>query len=133
MSDADFDALATQARMAQNKTGEQALWQAAVRLPKWYFIAHGTGADMQPLAGMCDNRPTLLAFTDETRAKAWARIRGEKSGQPAADTIYMDVPDAIEYVSALAEDDQIAGVMFNDGEFAFHDTPLSIIQAFKQR
>ncbi len=114
----DFDALVETARMGMNKTGETALYKAALSLPSWYFVAHGEGDEAEPMVGVVEGVPHVLAFTEEFRAAGYADGLGRQRGSSAPAVLSMDVPDAMEYFDVLAQH-KVEGVAFNSGDYAF--------------
>ncbi len=127
----EFDSLVLGSQMGQNKSGDHALWQAAVMLEQWYMLGVGEGDDLSPMFAKHEGKTHLLAFTEEERAEAMAEETEKQTGMPAA-ILHMEVPDAIEYLRALDEDGQVAGVHFNNGMFAFGDSLVNIIEAYKK-
>lgn len=118
MTDTEIDALAHASRNIQNKTGEQHLWKAVLNLPSWYFLAQGQGDDIEPLVARVGGRPTLLAFTSEDRAQAFARHLAGKQGGPERDVLNMDVPDAVGYCTQVF-DMGVETIHFNTGDYEF--------------
>lgn len=114
----DFDALVETARMGMNKTGEFELHKAVLSIPTWYFIAHGEGDDAEPMVGVVDGVPHVLAFTEEFRAAGYADILGRQRGSSSPAVLSMDVPDAMDYFGVLAQH-RVEGVAFNSGDYAF--------------
>jgi hypothetical protein len=125
----DFNVLVENARFAQSKVGEQALWKAAFELPCWYFLGVGEGDDMQPLCAVAEGHAHLLAFTDEERAQSAADARGER--EPAA-VVHMEIADAIDYCRALDEAQDVVGMFFNNGQYGFGAPLLAIIDRYKR-
>ena len=116
--DTTFDDLSMDARNAQNKAAEHDLWKKTLALSEWFFVSSG-GDDPAPVVGMIDGKPHLLAFTDEERAGFVADRLAMSKGDVEGATLCMDVPDAVEYAAQL-RDHGIAGIHFNDGEYAFN-------------
>jgi hypothetical protein len=125
MSD-KFDEMVLGSQMAQSKAGEHALWKEAFALEQWFLLGVGEGEDLEPMFGEFEDKIHLLAFTDGERAQAMASALAEKSGHQAT-VLHMEVADAIEYLRALDEDGQVAGVHFNNGDFAFGASLVNII------
>lgn len=128
----DFDALVETARMGMNKSGEFELHKAVLSVPTWYFIAQGEGDDVEPLVGVVEKVPHVLAFTEEFRAAGYADILGRQRGTPAPAVLSMDVPDALEYFKVLAQH-KVEGVAFNSGDYAFAITFTQLNAAAKGR
>lgn len=128
----DFDALVETARMGMNKTGEFALHQAVLSIPTWYFVAQGEGDEVEPLIGVVEGVPHILAFTEEFRAAGYADILGRQRGGAAPGVLSMDVPDALDYFKVLAQH-KVEGVAFNSGDYAFAITFTALNQAAKSR
>lgn len=124
--DADFDALADAARSAVNKTGEHALWKAALSLPDWYFVADQPGDDAEPLVAAVDGVPHLLAFTDAGRAEAFSDSRAQKRGGAPTPVLNMGVADAAAYCKDLMRT-KVDGVLFNSGKYSFQATLSQIV------
>ena len=116
--DLDFDALVEASHSGVNKTGEQALWKAAMSLSEWYFVARNAGDDPEPLIGAVEGAPHLIAFTDEQRAQEFASRRPASKVAADAPILCMDVPDAVDYCKQLMET-QVEGLLFNSGKYAF--------------
>ncbi|RMH10400.1 MAG: hypothetical protein D6695_11480 [Planctomycetota bacterium] len=127
----DFDQLVAEAQFGQSKTGEHALWKAALTLDRWYFLGAGQDDDVEPMFAQHDGKTHLLAFTDEDRAQAMAEQLEQRSGSRPA-ILHMDVPDAIDYLRVLDEDGQVAGVHFNNGAHAFGESLVNIIEMSKR-
>lgn len=128
----DFDALVEAARMGMNKTGEFALYKAALALPTWYFIAHGEGDEAEPMVGVVEGVPHVLVFTEEFRAAGYADILGRQRGTSAPAVLSMDVPDAMEYFAVLAQH-KVEGAAFNSGNYAFAVTFTQLNASAKGR
>lgn len=128
----DFDALVETARMGMNKTGEFDLHKAVLSIPAWYFIAHGEGDDAEPMVGVVEGVPHVLAFTEEFRAAGYADILGRQRGSSAPAILSMDVPDALEYFAVLAQH-RVEGVAFNSGDYAFAVSFTQLNAAAKRR
>lgn len=122
----DFDALVTQARFGQSKTGEHDLWKAALALDHWYFLGQGEGDEVEPVFAKHDGQTHLLAFTDEDRANAMAEQTEQITGRRPS-ILHMDVPDAIDYFRVLDQDGAVAGVHFNNGQFAFAESLVHVV------
>jgi hypothetical protein len=118
MTDSEIDALAQESRNAHNKTGHQNLWKAVLNLPAWYFLAQGEGEDVEPMVVRAGGRPTLLAFTSEERAQAFARHLAGRRGGPERDILNMDVADAVEYCAQIF-DMGVETIHFNTGDYEF--------------
>ena len=118
MNDTEIDALAHASRNVQNKTGEQNLWKAVLKLPAWYFVAQGSGEDVEPLVARVGSRPTLLAFTSEGRAEAFTRHLEGKQGGPRRGVLDMEIADAVEYCQQLLEAG-VETIHFNSGDYEF--------------
>lgn len=116
----DFDKLVEQSTWVQNKTGEQNLWNAAFTLDWWFFVGHASAEDPEPIVGIYDGHPYLIAFTDEDRASEFARSRSRARGPSAAPqpVLHMEVTDAVTYGSMLI-DQGVDGIVFNLGRFEF--------------
>jgi hypothetical protein len=132
MSD-KFDEMVLGSQMAQSKAGEHALWKEAFALECWFMLGIGEGEDLEPMFAQYEGNTHLLAFTDGERAEAMAGSLEEKSGQRPT-VLHMEVADAIEYLRALDEnrdeDGQVAGAHFNNGDFAFGASLVSIIDMY---
>lgn len=66
---------------------QSALWGAVFALEKWWFIARGTMPDVSPVVASVDGVPSLLAFTEGSRARECALQMGfseEEAGQVLA-------------------------------------------------
>lgn len=130
MDTPDFDSLALASRDAANKTGEHNLWNAVMHLPCWYFVGASTDdGDMEPLVGMMDDQPYLVAFTDEDRAADFAESRAAESGSEEASFMEADLPDAIEFCKAL-RDSGVEGVFFNADSEAFAASLSDVIDMY---
>lgn len=123
--DTDFDSLVLGSQMAQSKAGDHVLWKAAFALEKWYLLGTGEGDDVEPVFAQHDGKTHLLAFTDSERAEA---VVSERSGESVV--LHLEPGEAIEYLRALDEDGQVAGVHFNNGPFAFGDSLVNIIDMY---
>ena len=125
MSD-KFDEMVLGSQMAQSKAGEHALWKEAFALECWFMLSIGEGEDLEPIFAQYEGKTHLLAFTDGERAEAMAKAHEQRIGRRPS-VLHMEVPDAIEYLQALDEGGQVAGVHFNNGDFAFGASLVSII------
>lgn len=123
--DTDFDSLVLGSQMAQSKAGDHVLWKAAFALENWYLLGTGAGDDVEPVFAQHDGKTHLLAFTDAARAEA---VAGERAGESVV--LHLEPGEAIEYLRALDEDGQVAGVHFNNGPFAFGDSLVNIIDMY---
>lgn len=128
----DFDALVETARMGMNKTGEFDLHKAVLSIPTWYFIAQGEGDEAEPMVGVVEGVPHVLAFTEEFRAAGYADILGRQRGSSSPAVLSMDVPDALEYFGVLAQH-RVEGVAFNSGDYAFAVSFTQLNAAAKNR
>ncbi len=126
----DFDQLVEDSRDARNRLGQQALWKAVMSLDQWFFVADQSGDDGEPIVAAFEDKPHLLAFTDEARATAFAEARAAKRGDEPTPLLTMEVPDAAEYVRSIAK--HVAGVLFNTGENGFAATPTAVYDAYNR-
>lgn len=120
----DFDALSLAARNAVNHTGKHELWKAALSLEEWFFIGTEHGEDAQPIVGIYEGRPHLLAFTDEDRATAFALARAAKKGGEPGPVLSMPPSDAVDYLVELRE--HVDGMVVNPGDNAFSSQPMAL-------
>lgn len=127
----DFNLLVASAQFGQSKTGDHELWKAALTLEHWYFLGSGDGDEAEPIFAQHDGKTQLLAFTDEDRADAMASQHQARTGSRPV-VLHMDVPDAIDYLRVLDGDGKVAGVHFNNGQHAFGDSLVNIIQMSKR-
>ncbi|HYE62030.1 MAG TPA: hypothetical protein VD997_08525 [Phycisphaerales bacterium] len=118
MNDTEIDVLANESRNLTNKTGEHNLWKAVLKLPAWYFVAQGSGEDVEPLVAKVGGRPTLLAFTSEERATAFTRHLESRQGGARRGVLDMEVADAVAYCQRLFEAG-VETIHFNSGDYEF--------------
>lgn len=121
----DFDALSHAARNIANRAALHDLWKSALGLPDWYFVATDDSDDAQPVIGISDGKPHLLAFTDEQRAAEFSAIRAKKRGHSATSILSMSVDDAVDYLHDLRE--QVDGIVMNSGEYGFSIQPVALL------
>lgn len=128
----DFDKLVEEATWVHHKKGEQNLWRATFALDQWYFVGHTTEDGAEPIVGMYDGRPYLIAFTDEPRATAFAqsKTRPRQRTGPAP-ILHMDLGDAITYCTMLI-DQGVDGILFNPGRFEFHAGLSTLLDHFQR-
>ncbi len=124
----DFDALSLAARNAANHTGKHELWKAALSLEEWYFVGTEDGEDAQPIVGMYERRPHLMAFTDEDRAAAFAASLAARKGGEPGPVLSMPPADAVEFLVELRE--MVDGVVVNPGDNAFSSQPMALKDMF---
>lgn len=98
MHKVNIDNLALFARERGDETAWHALWDAVVHLPAWHAVGDARRPEA-PLVLILRDQPTLVLFTDEAKARAFA-----KSGVAAAaqSTIAMPLPGALTYLADLA-------------------------------
>ncbi len=108
MHKVNIDNLALFARERGDETSWRALWDAVVHLPAWHAVGDARSPE-SPLVLVLREQPTLLLFTDQAKARAFAT-----SGvAPAAQTsIEMPLPGSLTYISNLASRG-VTQVVFN--------------------
>jgi hypothetical protein len=94
------------------------LWQAALSLEKWFFIAKHKESknDISPFLGLIDNVGWAFVFTDLTKAEEYALHSGntgfvDSEGNPVI--IQMNVTESLNYLMPLKRQG-VYGVRIND-------------------
>jgi hypothetical protein len=110
----DHKQSASPANTGAPKQSEQDALRSALKLEQWYFIGAGDGAE--PVIGIVDGKPHLMAFTDPESAFEMAQRRASRQNFAACPPpiISMPLADAIALCRRLMNVG-IAGVVFNNG------------------
>ncbi|HOL11057.1 MAG TPA: hypothetical protein PLH87_13095 [Bacillota bacterium] len=110
----DFDLLVEEVKQMNSIEGQDRLWTAAFKLPKWHFIAipQKNINDVRPFIGEVDGRGWFFAFTDGKHANHFAQKQGWVDENGMAITIAMEPFAAAQWLSQHLESG-IFGVRFN--------------------
>lgn len=129
---ARIDALATMAREAgvDDQAAQGALWRAVFELEYWVFVPQGELPNLQPLVGVIDDRPMVLAFTDATRARDAAILHGIVGIEDSAELLAIP-PDSFTEAAGQYEALGVFGVLVNEGENGFY-APLDRLEAIRR-
>ncbi len=128
----DFDALVEAARMGHNKTAEHELWNAAMGLSSWYFIANSSAEDAEPVVGALEGKPFILVFTEQERAADFTKRRAAHRGNEDTPVLEMEIPEAVAYFKSL-RDAGVEGALFNSGKFSFQASMTRIMDLHSRR
>jgi hypothetical protein len=121
----DFDALSVAARNLVNRNALHELWNSALNLEHWHFVAADHTQEAAPVVGTSDGKPYMFVFTDEQRATDFSASRAKKRGVEATAVFSMSVDDAVNFVNELR--DQIHGIVMNPGEYGFSSEPAALL------
>jgi len=126
----DFVQLVEAARMAQAKSVD--MWKAALSLPTWFFVGDPQGDYANPVVGVFDGQPHLLAFTDEEQAQAMALRRASRQNAAAAPApvLRMTPVEAMARCKKLSHQG-VKGILFNTGPSAFHTSLARLFEMHK--
>jgi hypothetical protein len=127
-----IDALATMAREAgaDDQAAQSALWRAVFELEYWVFVPQGEPPNLQPVVGVIDDRPMVLAFTDATRARDAAILHGIVGIEDSAELLAIP-PDAFTDAAGQYEVLGVFGLLVNEGENGFY-APLDRLEAIRR-
>ena len=114
----EFDALVAKARETNDNTDINNMWEAVFGLEEWIFIAQGEGDETTPLVGMIEEKPMLMAFTDEARAKEFGVANNLQGEDGLVGMLGVPVDMAVKVGETLAQHG-VFGILFNQGENNF--------------
>lgn len=118
-----FDQLVDAARDGDDEEAMVALWRAAYALDEWHFVARGEMPNVQPFIGLVDERPFVMVFTDEERARAFAERNKLIQEDGTVPLLGMSPEGASKTLPQYGEHG-VHGVLFNEGPNGFF-APLS--------
>jgi len=126
--------IATTIRTArQNPSSEnlEAMWQAVMRLPAWYFLPAALGEETTPLVGELDDGRWLLAFTHFRALNDFARVRDMRSTAGEVPMLALSPTAAVAHLGDVAA--HIEGVAFNLGGDLVFRAPTQALLQFAER
>lgn len=125
-SEVNFDRLSSQCKNDDCRENMDALWSAVYKLKKWWFVKRVNKGVEVPFIGVVDGRPFIMAFTDEGRARDFAKSNKLLNEQGIADLMGFPTGTPDYYTQFIRNG--VFGILFNNGEYGFF-APLQNVPA----
>lgn len=130
---AELDRLneAVRAAPAGDTSAQIALWQQAIKLERWFFIARGSADQPSPFGVAAEPGPMICLYSSAARANEAARSLGlVEEATDSVPLLAVPMPAAIDYLASFGQAG-VFGVTLDHPRIG-HFIPLANLAMLKQ-